>query len=108
MDERYGKLRRCTEQLRPVVDFYLFLAATLVVLRRLIQSARRRYRWPNRPTSRRLRSSLLTVALSTALATSGMPRYSGVFGAYCDGEKRAYRRQIVGSWEAHGGAPLRG
>jgi transposase len=51
----YGKLRRCTEKLRPVVDFYLFLAAALVVLRRLIQSARRRYRWPNRPTSRRLR-----------------------------------------------------
>jgi hypothetical protein len=51
----YGKLRRCTEKFRPVVDFYLFLAAALVVLRRLIQSARRRYRWPSRPTSRRIR-----------------------------------------------------
>jgi DDE family transposase len=51
----YGKLRRCTEKRRPVVDFYLFLAAALVVLRQLIQRARLRYRWPSRPTSRRLR-----------------------------------------------------
>ena len=51
----YGKLRRCTEKLRPVVDFYLFLAAALVVLRQLIQRARRRYRWDSRPTSRRLK-----------------------------------------------------
>jgi hypothetical protein len=51
----YGKLRRCTEKLQPVVDFYLFLAAALVVIRQLIQRARRRYRWPSRPTTRRLR-----------------------------------------------------
>ena len=51
----YGKLRRCTEKLRPVVDFYLFLAAALVVLRQLIQRARLRYRWPARPTTRRLK-----------------------------------------------------
>jgi transposase len=51
----YGKLRRCTEKLQCVVDFYLFLAATLVVLRQLIQRARLRYRWPTRPTSRRLK-----------------------------------------------------
>jgi transposase len=51
----YGKLRRCTEKLRPVVDFYLFLAAALVVLRQLIQRARLRFRWDARPTSRRLR-----------------------------------------------------
>ena len=51
----YGKLRRCTEKLRPVVDFYLFLAAALVVLRHLIQRARSRYRWDTRPTSRRLK-----------------------------------------------------
>jgi len=51
----YGKLRRCTEKRRPVVDFYLFLAAALVVLRQLIQRARLRYRWDSRPTSRRLR-----------------------------------------------------
>lgn len=51
----YGKLRRCTEKRQAVVDFYLFLAAALVVLRRLIQEARTRYRWPTRPTSRRLK-----------------------------------------------------
>ena len=51
----YGKLRRCTEKLRPVVDFYLFLAAALVVLRQLIQRARTCYRWDTRPTSRRLK-----------------------------------------------------
>ena len=51
----YGKLRRCTEKLRAVVDFYLFLAAALVVIRQLIQRARRRYRWPSRPTARRLK-----------------------------------------------------
>jgi hypothetical protein len=51
----YGKLRRCTEKRRPVVDFYLFLAAALVVLRQLVQRARLRYRWPARPTTRRLK-----------------------------------------------------
>jgi transposase len=51
----YGKLRRCTEKLQTVVDFYLFLAAALVVLRQLIQRARRRYRWSTRPTTRRLK-----------------------------------------------------
>jgi transposase len=51
----YGKLRRCTEKAKPVVDFYLFLAAALVVVRQLIQRARLRYRWPTRPTVRRLK-----------------------------------------------------
>ena len=51
----YGKLRRCTEQRAAIVDFYLFLAAALVVLRQLIQRARLRYRWPSRPTTRRLK-----------------------------------------------------
>jgi len=50
----YGKLRRCTEKRQAVVQFYLFLAAGLVVLRRLIQEAHLRYRWPTRPTTRRL------------------------------------------------------
>ncbi len=50
----YGKLRRCTEKRPAVVDFYLFLAAALVVIRQLIQRARSRYRWPARPTTRRL------------------------------------------------------
>jgi transposase len=51
----YGKLRRCTEKARRMVDFYLFLAAAIVVTRRLIQRARSRYRWPGRPTTRRLK-----------------------------------------------------
>ncbi|HEY8685895.1 MAG TPA: IS5 family transposase [Chloroflexota bacterium] len=51
----YGKLRRCTEKRRVIVEFYLFLAAALVVLRQLIQQARLRYRWPTRPTTRRLK-----------------------------------------------------
>ncbi len=51
----YGKLRRCTETNGRVVDFYLFLAAAFVVLRRLIQEARTRYRWPGRPTTRLLK-----------------------------------------------------
>lgn len=51
----YGKLRRCTEKRRVIVEFYLFLAAALVVLRQLIHQARRRYRWPTRPSARRLK-----------------------------------------------------
>jgi hypothetical protein len=48
------KLRRCTEKAQAVVDFYLVRAAALVVVRPLIQRARRRYRWLSRPTTRRL------------------------------------------------------
>jgi transposase len=51
----FGKLRRCTEKRRAAVDFYLFLAAALVVVRQLIHRARSRYRWPTRPTTRRLK-----------------------------------------------------
>lgn len=51
----YGKLRRCTEKTKAVVDFYLFLAAALVVVRQLIRRARTRYRWSGRPTTRRLK-----------------------------------------------------
>ncbi len=51
----FGKLRRCTEKVKAVVDFYLFLAAALVVVRQLIQRACHRYRWPGRPTTRRLK-----------------------------------------------------
>lgn len=50
----YGKLRRCTEKARCMVELYLFLAAAIVVTRCLIQRARTRYRWPGRPTTRRL------------------------------------------------------
>lgn len=51
----YGKLRRCTERSGKVVDFYLYLAATLVTLRILIRRATRLYRWDGRPTTRRLK-----------------------------------------------------
>ena len=51
----FGKVRRCTERNGRVVDFYLFLAATFVVVRCLIREARTRYRWANRPTTRRLK-----------------------------------------------------
>lgn len=51
----YGKLRRCTERCGIVVDFYLFLAAALTTTRRLITEARTRYRWPTRPTTKRLK-----------------------------------------------------
>ena len=51
----YGKLRRCTERNGAIVDLYLFLAATFVTVRLLIQRARACYRWPTRPTTRRLK-----------------------------------------------------
>ena len=51
----YGKLRRCTERDGAVVDFFLFLAATVVTVRALIRAARQRFRWPGRPTTRRLK-----------------------------------------------------
>jgi hypothetical protein len=51
----YGKLRRVTDKRKDIVEFYLYLAATLTVIRRLINQARSRYRWPARPTTRRLR-----------------------------------------------------
>jgi Transposase DDE domain len=51
----YGKLRRCTDKRKVIVEFYLYLAAALTVIRRLIGRARTLYRWPARPTTRRLR-----------------------------------------------------
>jgi hypothetical protein len=51
----YGKLRRFTDKRKVIVEFYLYLAATLTVIRRLINRARSLYRWPTRPTTRRLR-----------------------------------------------------
>jgi hypothetical protein len=51
----YGKLRRCTDKRKVIVEFYLNLAAALTVIRRLINRARVLYRWPARPTTRRLR-----------------------------------------------------
>ena len=51
----YGKLRRFTDKRKVIVEFYLYLAAALTVIRRLINRARNQYRWPSRPTTRRLR-----------------------------------------------------
>jgi hypothetical protein len=51
----YGKLRRFTDKRKVIVEFYLYLAAALTVVRRLINRARTLYRWPARPTTRRLR-----------------------------------------------------
>ena len=36
----YGKTRRCTERDGKIVDFYLYLAAALLTVRRLIQRDR--------------------------------------------------------------------
>ncbi len=38
-----------------IVRFYLYLAATFVTVRALIQRARRRYRWDTKPTTKRLK-----------------------------------------------------
>ncbi|MFC9916418.1 IS5 family transposase [Streptomyces sp. NPDC127197] len=51
----FGKLRRCTEKRHRVVDFYLYLAAAIVMLRMLIRRATPLYRWDGRPTTRRLK-----------------------------------------------------
>lgn len=51
----YGKLRRSTDKRRVIVEFFLFLAAALTVIRRLINTARTRYRWEARPSTRRVR-----------------------------------------------------
>lgn len=51
----YGKLRRSTDKRRVIVEFFLFLAAALTVIRRLINTARTRYRWEARPSTPRLR-----------------------------------------------------
>ena len=45
----YDNLRRCTEPNGKIVDFDLYLAAALLTVRRLIQRARKRYRWDTRP-----------------------------------------------------------
>lgn len=50
----FGKLRRLTDRNSHIVDFYCYLAAALITVRRLIQRARTHYRWPTRPTTRRL------------------------------------------------------
>jgi hypothetical protein len=52
---RYGKLRRMTDRNAKIVEFYLYLAAALVVIRQIIQRARNRYRWDTRPATKRLK-----------------------------------------------------
>jgi len=51
----FGKLRRMTDRDATTVVFYLYLAATLVTVRALIQRTRRRYRWDTQPTTKRLK-----------------------------------------------------
>ncbi|MFI6949784.1 IS5 family transposase [Streptomyces sp. NPDC050422] len=51
----FGKLRRCTDRRSRVVDFYLYLAAAIVTLRMLIRRATPRYRWDDRPNTKRLK-----------------------------------------------------
>jgi transposase len=51
----YAKLRRSTDKQRRIVEFFLFLAAAITVIRRLINTARSPYRWDQRPTARRLK-----------------------------------------------------
>jgi transposase len=51
----FGRLRRCPERRAAVVDLYLFLAATIVVIQQLLRAAFPTFRWPTRSTTRRLR-----------------------------------------------------
>jgi transposase len=51
----YGRLRRMTDTNPDVIDFYLHLAAAIVTTRALIRHARKTHRWPDRPTTRRLK-----------------------------------------------------
>ena len=51
----HGKLRRMTDRNPKIVEFYLYLAATFVIIRQLIQRARPRYRWDTRPVTKRLK-----------------------------------------------------
>jgi hypothetical protein len=51
----YGKLRRITDKRKGIVEFWLYLAAALTIVRRLIGQAHTHCRWPTRPATRRLR-----------------------------------------------------
>ena len=50
----FGRLRRCPERRAAVVHLYLFLAATIIVIRLLLRAAFHTFRWPTRSTTRRL------------------------------------------------------
>jgi transposase len=49
---QYGKLRWCTERRRLVVEFWLALASSAIVLGRLLRRAWTHYRWQGRPRRR--------------------------------------------------------
>jgi transposase len=51
----FGRLRRCPERRAAVVNLYLFLAATIIVIRLLLRAAFHDFRWPTRSTASRLR-----------------------------------------------------
>jgi len=48
----YGKVHRFTDKHKVIVEFYLYLAAALTVIRRLINRARTLYHWRTRSTTR--------------------------------------------------------
>ena len=45
----FKKLVWCTERRGVVVDFYLALATAIIIVRRLLREAWKRYRWDSRP-----------------------------------------------------------
>jgi transposase len=49
---QYGKLRWCTQRRRLVVEFWLALASSAIVLGRLLRRAWTHYRWQGRPRRR--------------------------------------------------------
>ena len=59
----YGKLRRCTDERKVIVEFWLCLAAAFTVIRRLINRARSRYRGPPGPPPADSADDQLPVAL---------------------------------------------
>ena len=50
----FGRLRRCPERSGQVVDLYLFLAASIIVIQQLLRAAFQTFRWSTRSTTRRL------------------------------------------------------
>jgi transposase len=48
----FYKLTRCTERRQIVADFYIALANTVIIVRRLLRRAWTLYRWDTRPTRR--------------------------------------------------------
>jgi hypothetical protein len=54
VDERLRQAAPLHRRTQITVEFYLYLATAITVIRRLINRARSLYRWPTRPTTRRL------------------------------------------------------